>query len=77
MRFIENWAEQLWRAWSIRLAAVAGIIVGWFTAYPQALLQLVAYVPEQWRPAASVAASLIAFAVPTVARLVKQGGKDA
>ena len=26
MKFIDNWLQHLWHAWSIRLAALAGIV---------------------------------------------------
>lgn len=75
MQFV-NEARQFWRWWSVRLAAVFGVVTGYLTAYPATLQQMVAYVPEYWRPAASVALGLIAFALPTLARLMQQGGKS-
>jgi hypothetical protein len=73
MKLIENWAEALWRAWSIRLAMIAGLIGGYFAAYPAELQKLVALVPEQYRPLASIVAGLLIFSTATGARLVKQG----
>ena len=67
-------ARQWWRWWSVRLAALAGVVAGALVAQPQILTGLVAYVPEQWRPAASALAGIAVFAAPTIARLVQQGG---
>lgn len=73
MKLIEDWAQHLWRAWSIRLAMIAGLVGGYFTAYPAELQKLVEMVPEKWRPLASLAAALFIFSAATGARLVKQG----
>ncbi len=74
MKLVEE-ARQAWRWWSVRLAALAGIVAGALVAQPQILTGLVAYVPEQWRPAASALAGIVVFAAPTLARIVKQGGQ--
>jgi hypothetical protein len=73
MKLIENWAEALWRAWSIRLAMIAGLVGAYFAAYPAELQKLVGLVPEQYRPLASIVAGLLIFSTATGARLVKQG----
>ncbi len=75
MKLIEE-ARQFWRWWSVRLAALAGIVAGYFTAYPAQLQGLLAYVPERWRPVASIAVGLVVFALPTLARVIKQEGKS-
>ena len=72
MKLVEE-ARQAWRWWSVRMAALAGIVAGALVAQPQILTGLVAYVPEQWRPAASALAGIVVFAAPTLARIVKQG----
>jgi hypothetical protein len=69
--FVED-ARKFWQYWSVRLAAIAGIAAGYLAAYPAQLQQLVAYVPEEWRPAASVAIGAIVFAVPTIVRMMQQ-----
>lgn len=76
MKLIENWAQHLWRAWSIRLAMIASVIGGYFTAYPAELQKLVELVPEKWRPLASVGAAIAIFSTATGARLLKQGKPD-
>lgn len=66
--------RQCWRWWSVRMAALAGVMAGALVAQPQILTGLVAYVPAQWRPVASALAGIVVFAAPTIARLVQQGG---
>ena len=75
MKLIDE-ARQFWRWWSVRLAAVAGLIAGYLTANPTALSGLVTYVPEDWRPLASLLVGLLVFAVPTLARLIAQPVKE-
>lgn len=74
MTLVED-ARQWWRWWSVRMAALAGVVAGALVAQPQILTGLVAYVPERWRPLASALAGVVVFAAPTIARLIKQGGK--
>ncbi len=58
MKLIEGW-KQAHKLASVRLAALAGIVAGYFTAYPDQLATLIAIVPEEWRPVASVFAGLV------------------
>lgn len=74
MKLIDNWVTHLTRAWSIRLAMIASVIGGYFTAYPAELQKLVDLVPEPWRPLASVSAAIVIFGTATGARLVRQPG---
>lgn len=62
----------LWRFYSVRLAAVAGLLVAWLVADPTILLQLVDQVPDGWRPVASLAIGFVTFALPTLARRLPQ-----
>lgn len=75
MTLVED-ARQWWRWWSVRMAMVAGAVAGAIVSQPQILTNLVAYVPEQWRPLAGSLAGLIVFGAPTIARLIQQGGKS-
>ena len=75
MKLIENWVHYLWRAWSIRLAAIAGIVAAYLAAYPDELQKLIAIVPDEYRPIASLAIGVFVFASATGARLVRQGGE--
>ncbi|MBB3955926.1 hypothetical protein [Novosphingobium sediminicola] len=68
-------ARQAWRWWSVRMAALAGVLAGALVAQPQILTSLVAYVPERWRPLTSALAGLAVFAAPTALRLLQQGSK--
>lgn len=61
-----------WKRWSTWLAGLFALIVGYFTAYPGQLIGLVAYVPEQWRPIASVAVSFTVFVVPVIINNLRQ-----
>jgi hypothetical protein len=65
----------LQRLWSVRLAALAGLIVAWLMSDPTLLPRMVAYVPEPWRPVASVLVGFTAFALPTIARRLPQPPK--
>jgi hypothetical protein len=76
MKLIENWATQMWKLWSIRLAGIAGIVGAYFVAYPDQLARLVALVPEGWREPASILAGLLIFATASGARLAKQGREE-
>jgi hypothetical protein len=77
MKLIENWAEQLWKAWSIRLAAIAGIVAGYLAANPEQTEALLALLPDgPLRVLASAGIGLFVFSLATGARLVKQGGDD-
>ena len=73
MRLIAD-ARLWWRMWSVRLATIPALIAGYLTAYPGELPKLVAYVPEDWRPLAGVLVSFVVFGVPTLVRLMQQGG---
>ena len=74
MRLVDD-ARQWWRWWSVRAAALAGLVVGWATQWPQQIFGLIAYVPEHWRPAVGAALGFAVFALPTALRLFKQGSK--
>lgn len=74
MKLIENWPQHLWRAWSIRLAAVAGVIAGYLAANPETTEALLSLLPDgPWRVLASAGVGLFVFAMATGARLMKQG----
>jgi len=65
----------LWRLWSVKLAALCGLVVAYLMSDPTLLPRLVAYVPPEWRPVASVLAGFAAFALPTIARRLPQPPK--
>lgn len=73
MKLIEDWATQIRKAWSIRLAGIAGVIGAYFMAYPGDLERLTAMLPEAYRDVFALVAGLLIFATASGARLVKQG----
>lgn len=73
MKLIEDWAEQIWRAWSIKLAAVAGVVAAYLAANPEQTEALLALLPDgPARVLASVGIGLFVFSLATGARLVAQ-----
>lgn len=76
MNLIDNWAQQLRKAWSIRLAGVAGVIGAYFVAYPGELARITAMLPEPYRDTFALVAGLVIFATASGARLVKQGHSE-
>lgn len=70
--FIDG-ARQWWRMWSVRLAAVTGIVAATLTAHPAILLGLIGFLPRgpmQYVIAAIV--GLLVFGVPTLTRVLSQ-----
>jgi len=72
MKLVENWLEQLFKAWSIRLAGLSAIIGAYFVAFPSELTRLVALVPVEYRDVFSIVAGLVIFATASGTRLVQQ-----
>ncbi len=74
MKLIEGWAQHLMKAWSIRLAAMAGVLAGYLAANPEQTEQLLALLPDgPLRVLASAGIGLFVFTLATGARLMKQG----
>lgn len=71
-----NLAEELrhvWRLWSVRLAALAGVFAAAVATDPTILTGLVAHLPEgRLRTVAAALVGLVVFLAPTVARLWPQ-----
>lgn len=77
MKLIEYWAETLLRAWSIRLAALAGVVAAYLAANPDTTNALLDLLPEgPARVLASAGIGLFVFGLATGARLVKQSPKE-
>lgn len=78
MKFVAEF-RHWWKYWSVRLAILAGIVAGAMTAFPQVFLGLVAYVPVEYRPVASVFVAILVAGVPTLVRMIPQAklGDDA
>lgn len=75
MKLVDE-ARQAWRWWSVRLAALAGLLAASVVADPSLLTGLLVYVPEDLRPLAATVAGIVVFAAPTVTRLLKQESKQ-
>ena len=72
MKLIEE-VRQAWKMWSIRIAAIAGILAGVIASNQSIALGLVYFLPEGvWRIVAGAGIGLVVFVIPTLARLVKQ-----
>ena len=77
MKLIENWAETLFKAWSVRLAALAGIVAGYLSANPEQTEALLDLLPDgPLRVLASAGIGLFVFSLATGARVVRQGRRD-
>ena len=77
MKLIEDWAETLWKAWSVRLAAIAGVVAGYLAANPDQTEALLALLPDgPLRVLASAGIGLFVFSLATGARLVRQGRRE-
>lgn len=72
MKWIDH-ARQGWRLWSVRVAAIAGILATIIASNQSLALGLVYFLPEgNWRIVAGAAIGLVVFVIPTIARLWKQ-----
>jgi len=76
MKLIDDWATQLRKAWSIRLAGLAGVVGAYFVAFPHELDRLTGMLPEAYREPFALVAGLVIFATASGARLVKQGREE-
>lgn len=82
MQLVATW-RTAWRMWSVRLAAVAGILATILSANPALLLGLIAFMPDgALRYVAAAAVGAVVFIIPTITRLAQQSklekpnGKD-
>jgi hypothetical protein len=76
MKLIDDWATQIRKAWSIRLAGIAGLIGAYFVAYPGELERLTSMLPEQYREPFALVAGFVIFSTAAGARLAKQGSGE-
>lgn len=73
MKLIDDY-RRAWRLYSVRLAAVAGVLATGLSVAPGLLTWLVdEFLPYgPWRIAVSVLIGLVVFVIPTVVRLMPQ-----
>jgi len=76
MKLVDDWTSQLRKAWSIRLAGLAGLVGAYFVAYPGELERFTAMLPEQYREPFGLIAGFLIFSTAAGARLAKQGTKE-
>lgn len=75
-RLIDN-AGAWHKLWSVRIAAFAGSLTSFLIAFPDQRAALLALIPDgPLRVLAAFAVGFLVFAVPTAARLTRQGGRD-
>ena len=75
MKLIEE-ARQFWRLWSVRVMAIPVLVAGAYATSPGVFIAMADYVPEQWRPMALFAGTIVMSGLGTWARLVKQPKKE-
>lgn len=69
-------ACQWWKMWSVRLAALAGVVAAYLAANPSATEELLELLPDgPMRTLASIGIGLFVFALATGARLARQPAK--
>lgn len=73
IEFIEE-CREWWKLWSVRLAAIAGIIAAVLSASPGLLTWLVnEFFPDgPLRVVVSAGIGIVVFVIPTLARLMQQ-----
>lgn len=69
-------ARLWWKMWSVRLAALGSIAVGYVLASPDVLLSTLNAMPAEVRQLFPPFAGLALFALVTLVRLIKQGGRN-
>lgn len=74
MKYLIDNAGQWWRFYSVRLAALAGVVAAYLAANPDQTQALLDVLPDgPLRVLASIAIGVFVFGLATGARLAKQG----
>lgn len=69
--------REAWKLWSVKLAAVAGILAAVIASNQSIALGLVYFLPEgPWRIVTAIGIGIVVFVIPTITRMAKQGKKD-
>lgn len=77
MKYLIDNAGQWWRMWSVRLAALAGVVAAYLAANPDQTQSLLDVLPDgPLRVLASIGIGVFVFGLATGTRLVKQPEKD-
>lgn len=73
MKYLISGAGNWWRLWSVRLAALAGVVAAYLAANPEQTQELLALLPDgPMRVVASIGIGLFVFATSTGVRLASQ-----
>lgn len=72
MKLIDNWRKTVWRAWSIRLSAVATAVWAYLLASPETMLAVLNQIPADMRGWFPSFIPVLLFGLVTVSRLVRQ-----
>lgn len=77
MKYLIDNAGSWWRFWSVRLAALAGVVAAYLAANPDQTQDLLNVLPDgPPRVLASIGIGVFVFALATGARLVRQPEKE-
>lgn len=77
MKYLIDNAGSWWRMWSVRLAALAGVVAAYLAANPDQTQSLLDVLPDgPLRVLASIGIGVFVFGLATGTRLVKQPEKD-
>jgi hypothetical protein len=74
-KLVAGW-RQSWRLWSMRLNALASLVITYVLASPEVLLSTLNALPPEMRAVFPPMAGFAVFALVAFARLKKQGGRD-
>lgn len=61
LKLIEGYAAASWKLYSVRLLALATAVATYAALNPDQAAAVVAYVPEQWRPAVTIAGGFVVW----------------
>lgn len=76
MKYLIDNAGQWWRMWSVRLAAIAGVVAAYLAANPDQTQSLLDVLPDgPLRVLASIGIGVFVFGLATGTRLMKQPEK--
>ena len=77
MKYLIDECGNWWKLWSVKLAALAGVVAAYLAANPEQTEELLAILPDgPLRVLASAGIGLLIFGLATGTRLVKQPTKE-